>query len=81
MKNNLKIIIAGETAAGKSTIAHAIRRELSKFDIDVDINDTEEMIPHFFEDNRLNRRLESMSGRKIPLDVVHINKKPYGTES
>lgn len=72
-QQKLGIIVYGETVDDAFTIAHEIKRALSKFDIDVHI-DEEDNAGDAFINSKLNRKLESLSGTEIPLECVQINK-------
>lgn len=73
----LGIIVYGETGAGKTTIAHEIKRALSKFDIEVSIRDTEESLEGSFTGPRLDRKLEALAldNTKILLEVKQLNRE------
>jgi uridine kinase len=67
-RNEIKIIVLGATASGKSTIAKVIGETLANLDLNVKITDDED-----FEDTKhwdnLNKRIDFLAQRGVNVEV------------
>lgn len=67
-KQTIQVLVFGGTGAGKTSVAHAIKRALERFDIDATVRDEPfDTVP---SDYTLNRSLEAMSEKDTR---VHIS--------